>query len=85
MGHTFESAAEQIARLRKLQREHARDSEPFQVCLGGAVTGPDDVQRWEEIGVTRLIVSPWRRSPEAIDGMRRFADLVGLEPRGHGE
>jgi hypothetical protein len=42
------------------------------------------VRRWEEIGVTRLIVSPWRRSPEAIDGMRRFADLVGLEPRSEG-
>jgi hypothetical protein len=46
------------------------------------VTSPDDVKRWQDLGVTRLIVSPWRRSPEAIDGVRRFADLVGLEPRG---
>lgn len=83
MGHTFESAAEQIARLRKLRREHDRNHDPFQICLGGAVTSADDVQRWEDIGVTRLIVSPWRRSPDAIDGMRRFGDLVGLEPRGH--
>jgi hypothetical protein len=45
------------------------------------VTGADDVGRWEELGVTRLVVSPWRRSPDAVDGMRRFADLVGLEPR----
>jgi hypothetical protein len=45
------------------------------------VESTDDVQRWEELGVTRLVVSPWRRSPEAIDGMRRFADLVVLEPR----
>jgi hypothetical protein len=36
------------------------------------------VKRWEDAGVTRMIVSPWRRSREAIDGMRRFADLVGL-------
>jgi probable F420-dependent oxidoreductase len=84
MGHTFESAAGQIARLRELHSEYGRDAASFQICLGGPVTGPDDVRRWEEIGVTRLIVSPWRRSPEAIDGMRRFADLVGLEPRSEG-
>jgi probable F420-dependent oxidoreductase len=81
MGHTFESAASQIARLRELRREFDRDVASFQICLGGPVAGADDVSRWEELGVTRLIVSPWRRSPEAIDGMRRFADLVGLEPR----
>jgi probable F420-dependent oxidoreductase len=81
MGHTFESAAGQIARLRELRGEYDRDIPSFQICLGGPVTGADDVRRWEELGVTRLIVSPWRRSPEAIEGMRRFADLVGLEPR----
>jgi probable F420-dependent oxidoreductase len=81
MGHTFESAAEQIARLRQLRGEYDRDVASFEICLGGPVASADDVRRWEELGVTRLIVSPWRRSPEAIDGMRRFADLVGLEPR----
>jgi probable F420-dependent oxidoreductase len=81
MGHTFESAAGQIARLRELRGEYDRDVASFQICLGGPVTSVDDVRRWEELGVTRLIVSPWPRSPEAIDGMRRFADLVGVEPR----
>jgi probable F420-dependent oxidoreductase len=84
MGHTFESASGQIARLRELRGQYGREAASFQICLGGPVTGPDDVRRWEEIGVTRLIVSPWRRSPEAINGMRRFADLVGLEPRSDG-
>jgi probable F420-dependent oxidoreductase len=81
MGHTFESAAGQIARLRELRGEYDRDAASFQICLGGPVTSADDARRWEELGVTRLVVSPWRRSPEAVDGMRRFADLVGLEPR----
>jgi probable F420-dependent oxidoreductase len=81
MGHTFESAAPQIERLRQLRREHGRETALFQICLGGPVADADDVRRWEELGVTRLIVSPWRRSPEAVDGLRRFADLVGLEPR----
>ena len=85
MGHTFESAAGQIARLRELRAEYGRDPASFQICLGGPVSGADDVRRWDELGVTRLVVSPWRRSPDAIDGMRRFADLVGLEPRSDGE
>jgi probable F420-dependent oxidoreductase len=84
MGHTFESAAAPIARLRELRGEYGRDAASFQICLGGPVASADDVQRWDELGVSRLIVSPWRRSPEAIDGMRRFADLVGLERRGDG-
>jgi len=84
MGHTFESAARQIARLRELRGDYGRDTAPFQICLGGPVASADDVRRWEELGVTRLVVSPWRRSPDAVDGMRRFADLVGLEPPGDG-
>ncbi len=82
MGHTFESASGQIARLRELRGDYGRDTAPFQICLGGPVASADDVRRWEELGVTRLVVSPWRRSPDAVDGMRRFADLVGLEPPG---
>jgi probable F420-dependent oxidoreductase len=82
MGHTFETAAEQIARLHELRREYDRGDAPFEFCLGGAVTSPEDVARWEELGVTRLIVSPWRRSPESIEGVRRLAELVGLEQRG---
>ncbi|HEX6312236.1 MAG TPA: TIGR03619 family F420-dependent LLM class oxidoreductase [Acidimicrobiia bacterium] len=80
MAHTFESAPHQIGRLRTLLDENGRrgDVERFQICLGGPVDSPADVERWQELGVTRLIVSPWARSREAIDGMRRFADMVGL-------
>jgi hypothetical protein len=48
----------------------------MQICLGGTVTSRSDVARWEELGVTRMIVSPWRRSPDAVDALSRFADLV---------
>jgi probable F420-dependent oxidoreductase len=80
MGHTFDTAAAQIARLHELRREYGREDAAFQICLGGQVESTDDVKRWEELGVTRLIISPWRRSREAIEGMRHFADLVGLDP-----
>jgi len=78
MNHDFESGAGQIARLRELLTAEGRDPDDFQYCLGGPVDSPDDVARWSEVGVTRLICAPWRRSREAIDGMRRFADMVDL-------
>ncbi len=81
MGHTFDTAAGQIARLRELRRGYDRGDAPFEICLGGAVTSAEDVARWEELGVTRLVVSPWQRSPESIEGVRRFAELVRLERR----
>ena len=48
----------------------------MQICLGAAVASRDDVDRFEELGVTRLIVSPWRRSPEAVEALHRLADRV---------
>jgi probable F420-dependent oxidoreductase len=74
MAHTFESAATSIATLRTLLAEHGRDAATFQIVLGGPITSVDDVRRWEDLGVTRIIVSPWRRSPEAVEAMQRFAD-----------
>lgn len=78
MAHDFDSAGRQIATLRALLADYGRDDTGFELCLGGSVESKDDVARWEELGVTRLVISPWPRSKEAVDGMRRFADLVGL-------
>jgi probable F420-dependent oxidoreductase len=76
MGHTWESAAAQIAILRAALAEHGRADATFEVVLGGPVASRADVRRWEDAGVTRLIVSPWRRSPDAVDGLRRFAEMA---------
>jgi len=76
MGHTLESAPAQIDRLRALRADSPRAGEPMQICLGATVSSRDDVARWEDAGVTRLIVSPWGRSPEAVESLHRFADLA---------
>lgn len=76
MAHSLESAAVQIGVLRDLLAEYGRENEPFQYVLGGPVASVDDVRRWEDVGVTRMIVSPWRRSPEAVEAMKQFADAV---------
>jgi probable F420-dependent oxidoreductase len=76
MAHTPESAAGQIEELRSRLVEYGRDPSSFEVVLGGPVGSRDDVRRWEDLGVTRMIVSPWRRSPDAVDGLRRLAGKV---------
>jgi hypothetical protein len=76
MAHTFESAADQIALLRGFLAEQGREPASFEIDLGGPVASADDVRRWEDLGVTRLLVSPWSRSREAVDGLRRFADVA---------
>ena len=78
MNNDFERAKMLIGQLRQLLADEGRDDTNFQFCLGGAVASPDDAKRWEEIGVTRMVFAPWRRSREAVDGIRKFADMMGL-------
>src|SRR6185437_12877701 len=49
MGHTFDSAAAQIATLTKLREQADRPAgEPdFQIIVGGAVESSADIARWE--------------------------------------
>lgn len=74
--HTLESVRRPVELLTKLRAEAGRDDLPFEVTLGGPVATRDDVARWEEAGVHRLIVAPWARSREATLGMQRFADVM---------
>jgi len=72
--HAPEEAASFVAKLRELRREAGREGERFEVTLGGGAREPDDVKRYEDAGVDRLVVSPWRRSREAVEGLRRYAN-----------
>lgn len=74
MSHTPESVGPQVQKLRQYEDEYGRADRPVQVTVMGTVSSADDVKRFEEAGVDRLIVVPWSRSREAVDGMRRFAD-----------
>jgi probable F420-dependent oxidoreductase len=76
LSHDVESAAVFVKRLRELRREAGREQQRFEVTLGGAAPEPDDVERWQDAGVDRLVVAPWRRSPEAVESLRRYAELV---------
>ena len=79
MGHTPESAAERVGQLRDLCAAAGRDPGAVEVTVMGTLNGADDVAAWEAAGVDRLIVTPWTRSKEAIDGIRALAETVGLQ------
>jgi probable F420-dependent oxidoreductase len=50
-----------------------------QIVTGGDVSSLADLQAYADAGVDRIIVLPWRKSKEALDGLRGFAKEV-LEP-----
>ena len=73
LSHTPGSAAVRVARLRVLRREQGREEAPFEVSVGAAPTR-DTLVAFEDAGVDRLVVTPWERSRDCVDGLRRFAE-----------
>jgi probable F420-dependent oxidoreductase len=85
VGHTPESARGQVARLRTLLAEATRGDAPFEMTVshGGGELSADDVARYADAGVHRVVSLPWRRGREADEGLQRLADRV-LRERGSG-
>lgn len=78
LDHTPESAAERVAQLRALREGAGSAARPFEVSVGAAPGSAGEVERFAAAGVDRLVVAPWRRSPEAADALAGFAERVGL-------
>jgi len=74
LGHTLESAKPMLKKVRDVARAEGRDPDQLEIITGARVSGPDEVRQWEDLGVTRLVVNPWQRGREAVDGLKRFAD-----------
>jgi hypothetical protein len=75
MNHTLDQLGPSLAQLREIAERHGRTT-PIEITLHGDVKDSGDVERYASAGVTRLIVRPWSRSNEAIDGLQRFADEI---------
>ena len=75
MNHTLEQIPPAVARMAELRAAAGRPGK-VEVTIGGSVSAASDIDRYAEAGVDRLIVRPWPRSKEAMDGIRRFADEV---------
>ena len=73
------SVAAPIAELTSLRAAFGRSHEPFEIIVGATIETRDDVKRWEDAGVTRIISSPWRRSPEAVEGLMGLSRQTAVE------
>jgi len=77
VGHTPASAAAQVARLRQLRDAAGRAGLPFECTVShtGELTR-DDVARYAEAGVDRVVSLPWRRAREADAALASLAERV---------
>ena len=71
--HTPESAATVVARYRAIEAA-LRPGHRGVVSVTGECRDHDELARWQQAGVDRLIVAPWTRSRDAVSGLSQFAD-----------
>ena len=71
-----EALQRNLDQLHALRAEAGRTG-PFEVSLFGVgVESVDDVRRYEDLGVTRLLVTPFANPREGVDLLARFGDEI---------
>jgi probable F420-dependent oxidoreductase len=70
--HTPESATTVIAKYRAVEDE-LRPGHRGTVSVTGDCRDEGELDRWRSSGVDRLIVAPWTRTRDVLDGLRSFA------------
>jgi probable F420-dependent oxidoreductase len=82
MAGTPDTIARAVAVVRGHRHEAGRLDVPFEVTTSGTCEDEDELRAWEQAGVDRLVVTPWRRSAEALDALEAFAArfIEGREP-----
>jgi probable F420-dependent oxidoreductase len=73
MRHTPQTAAAKVATIRRLEQELGRAGPPLRVSVVGELTADQSLPAWAAAGVDRLLVHPWQRTTEAVDGIIRLA------------
>ena len=73
LNHTPESVRGPLATIDQLRLAQGRETTPFTVTVGAAVTDETDIEAFAAAGVDRLIVSPWTRTREVPEGLVSFA------------
>ncbi len=73
MHHTFDSVRAPLAKIAAVREAYERWQEPFEVTVMAELAGRDELERLGDAGVTRVIVAPWKRTREAIEGLQRMA------------
>ena len=75
MNHTLDQIPASAAKLAQLRRDAGREG-VTEITLGADIRTRDDLARYQEAGVHRVLVRPWTSSREAVEGLKRFAGEV---------
>ena len=75
MNHDLEELPRAIEGIRTMRVEAGIDDH-IEVTVGGRISSPEEVARYHEAGVDRVLVVPWTRSREAVESLGRFAEEV---------
>ena len=75
MNHTLDQIPGSVAKIASM-REAAGIMPDFELTMGLRVETRDDLARYEEAGVGRVLVRPWSSSREAVEALKRFAGEV---------
>ncbi len=78
LGHTPETVMPLLERLHAIRRELELDRERFHVTIGAGAPSEQELGRFGELGVDRVIVVPWSRTREALSGIEAYAGVAGL-------
>ncbi len=78
VGHTPETAGAKVERLRTFLGRAEREAASFEITVSHAAPtlGRDDVRRYADVGVDRVVVLPWWRGREAEERLARLAEAV---------
>ena len=82
VGLDADGAAKAVAELRRLRADSERRNDPLEISLNlppGAPT-TDDVARFADAGVDRLVIRPWERGRDAVANIESFAREMQLAP-----
>lgn len=72
MNHALDRIPDSLARIRANREKAGRDPH-IELTMGLPVSTRADLDRYAELGVTRVLVKPWESSREAVGGLERFA------------
>lgn len=80
LGHTPDSVVPLLERIAAIRAEHELEHEDFCITVGASAPTRQELDRFDELGVDRLIVTPWERTRDALAGIESYAELAGLGP-----
>jgi probable F420-dependent oxidoreductase len=78
MENTVEALRGKLERLDIELAAAGRSRSELEISMVAAPADLAEVAPWADLGVDRLIMSPWRRSSTAIEDLRAFAPSIGL-------